>query len=157
MQNAKCKVQARVLLVEDAFRSRLDLAPLRRIARRAAMEQGLRRGALNVVLTGDEDLRRLNRVHRGIDAPTDVLSFPLGEGFSEDDVLGEVYISLPYARRRASQRRRALQREVLHLMVHGILHLAGYDHQTDEAWQDMEQETRRYTGNRQQATGNSKT
>jgi rRNA maturation RNase YbeY len=138
-------MQIRVLLAEEAFRSRLDLAHLRRIGRRAAREQGLRRGAVNVVLTGDEDLRRLNRAHRGIDAPTDVLSFSLGERLSEDDVLGEVYISLPYARRRASQQRRALRREVLHLMVHGLLHLAGYDHQTDAAWQDMERETRRYT------------
>ena len=99
------------------------------------------------MLTGDEDLRRLNRTHRGIDAPTDVLSFDLREGaFSEGDgVLGEVYISLPYARRRAAQRRRSLQSEVLHLTVHGVLHIAGYDHETDGAWRDMERETRRYT------------
>ena len=138
-------MQIHVLHAQDMLRCRLDLEGLRRVARRAALEHGLGRGALNVVLTGDEDLRRLNRAHRGIDAPTDVLSFSLGEGFSEDDVLGEVYISLPYARRRASQRRRSLQWEVLHLMVHGILHLAGYDHQTDAAWQAMERETRRYT------------
>lgn len=110
------------------------------------MEHGLSRGALNVVLTGDEDLRRLNRTHRGIDAPTDVLSFDLrGGAFSEGDgVLGEVYISLPYARRRAARRRRSLQSEVLHLAVHGVLHIAGHDHQTDAMWREMERETRKY-------------
>jgi probable rRNA maturation factor len=126
-------------------RSRLDLRTIRRIARRAALGHGLRGGTLNVVLAGDDDLCRLNRTHRRIDAPTDVLSFDLRGGASAgDDLLGEVYISLPYARRRASRQRRSLQREVLHLAVHGILHVAGHDHETEGAWREMERETRKY-------------
>ena len=148
MHPAPERLDLRVLVVEGAspFRSRLDLRAIRRTVRRAALDQGLRQGTLNLVLTGDDDLRRLNRAHRGIDAPTDVLSFDLREGASSgEDPLGEVYISLPYARRRASERRRSLQREVLHLAVHGVLHVAGHDHETDEAWREMERETRRYT------------
>lgn len=99
-------------------------------------------GVVNLVLTGDDELHLLNLKFRGVDAPTDVLSFDLGGG--EDGVAGEVYLSLPYARRRSSLRKRSFQREVTHLAVHGILHIAGHDHQTEADWKAMERETRRH-------------
>ena len=136
------RLDLRVVLVKGAMpsRSRLDLAGLRRVAGRA--RSGLR-GRIDVVLTGDDELRRLNRAFRGMNAPTDVLSFDMGDG-APDGLAGEVYISLAYARRRASKRRRSLQKEVLHLTIHGILHIAGHGHETDEAWRAMERETRKY-------------
>jgi probable rRNA maturation factor len=72
-------------------------------------------------------MRRLNREWRRIDRPTDVLSFPSGEpGF-----LGDVAIDVPYAARQARRRGHALDREVQLLLAHGVLHLAGHDHETD--------------------------
>lgn len=86
------------------------------------------RATVSVLLCGDARMRRLNREWRRIDRPTDVLSFPSGEpGF-----LGDVAIDLPYAARQARKRGHALEREVQLLLAHGVLHLMGHDHETDD-------------------------
>ena len=86
---------------------------------------------LSLALVDDAEIRRLNRDYRGKDRPTDVLSFSLREGeFGEvSSAIGDVVISLDTARRQASERRSTLAGEVDRLLVHGILHLAGYDHE----------------------------
>jgi probable rRNA maturation factor len=86
---------------------------------------------LSVSLVGDEEMRRLNRDYRGKDRTTDVLSFSLREGEQGDvaSALGDVVISLETAARQARERRSTIAREVDRLLVHGILHLAGYDHE----------------------------
>ena len=86
------------------------------------------KAAVSLLLCGDARMRRLNREFRKIDRPTDVLSFPAGEpGF-----LGDVAIDVPYAARQARRRGHALEREVQLLVVHGVLHLLGHDHETDD-------------------------
>lgn len=86
------------------------------------------RATVSVLLCGDARMRRLNRDFRRIDRPTDVLSFPSGEpGF-----LGDVAIDVPYAARQARKRGHTVGREVQLLLAHGVLHLLGYDHETDE-------------------------
>jgi len=85
------------------------------------------------VLTDDDAVRALNRDFREVDRPTDVLSFPLADpdALRQPDApvfLGEIYISLDTARAQARAARRPFGREVAHLVVHGILHLAGHDH-----------------------------
>ena len=82
-------------------------------------------------LAGDDEVQRLNAELRGKDRPTDVLSFAGGktlEGFH----LGDVLISLDTARRQASELEHSLQREVEELLLHGILHCLGHDHETDQ-------------------------
>jgi probable rRNA maturation factor len=88
-------------------------------------------GELSVSLVGDEEIRRLNREYRGKDRATDVLSFSLREGEHGDvaSALGDVVISLETAARQARERRATIEWEVDRLLVHGILHLAGYDHE----------------------------
>jgi probable rRNA maturation factor len=91
---------------------------------------------LTIVLAGDEQLRRLNLDFLGVDAPTDVLSFPAsgprerGESDPESGVpyLGDVLISVPRAADQARAAGHAVEAEVQLLVVHGILHLLGYDH-----------------------------
>ncbi len=90
-----------------------------------------------MLLTGDEEIRTLNRDYRGIDSPTDVLSFSQNEGedfgASEDESpLGDVVISIETARRQAQEQDRSLEEEVDTLLVHGLLHLLGYDHAEPE-------------------------
>ena len=97
---------------------------------------------LSIVVTGDETIRRLNREYAGEDTSTDVLAFSLREGeefVSPDGVqrLGEVIISYPTARRQADEAGRAIVEEVAHLLVHGILHLLGYDHAGPEEEAEM--------------------
>lgn len=90
---------------------------------------------LTVVLTDDARIQELNRDYLGIDAPTDVLSFPASEtDGSEIDpetgspYLGDILISLPYAARSAAKAGHPLEAEVQLLVVHGVLHLLGHDH-----------------------------
>jgi probable rRNA maturation factor len=102
---------------------------------------------VGVVITGQERIQELNLVHRGIDEPTDVLSFPMSEDLTDaeedgemaefvgppDGVrhLGEVIISFPQALRQAADEGHEVGREVTILLVHGMLHLLGYDHGGD--------------------------
>jgi probable rRNA maturation factor len=85
---------------------------------------------LEIVLGGDEATRVLNNQYLGIDAPTDVLSFPAGEIDPETGrpYLGDVVISLPRAMDQAVQRGHTVAAELQLLVVHGVLHLLGYDH-----------------------------
>ena len=91
-------------------------------------EARARRASLSILLCGDARMRTLNREWQGLDLPTDVLSFPSGEpGF-----LGDVVIDVPYAARQAKRRGHPVSREVRILLAHGLLHLLGYDHETDD-------------------------
>lgn len=86
---------------------------------------------LSLSLVDDAEIRRLNRAYRGKDRPTDVLSFSLREGeFGRvSSALGDVVISLETAKRQGREHGLTLGEEVNRLLVHGILHLAGYDHE----------------------------
>jgi len=84
---------------------------------------------LSVLLTGDRAIRALNRRWRGLDRPTDVLSFPLHEPPGRSAELGDVAISIDTARRRARRSGSPLLAEVDRYLVHGILHLLGHDHE----------------------------
>jgi probable rRNA maturation factor len=93
---------------------------------------------LSVMLADDAMLRELNRTYRGTDAATDVLSFAQSEGeaFAQPagawPHLGDIIISVDTARRQAIEYGQTLQEELQHLVVHGLLHLLGYDHESPE-------------------------
>ena len=94
-----------------------------------------KRSELSVVLTGDGEVKKLNRRYRKKDKTTDVLSFPLLEGKRLKTVkgsipLGDVVISIPQTRRQARQQGKDFRQELALLLTHGILHLLGYDHGT---------------------------
>jgi len=86
--------------------------------------------SLGVRFTGDRAMRRLNRDFRGKDKSTDVLSFP-GESTPEGRHLGDIVISVPTAERQAGEQGHGLEREVKTLLLHGVLHCLGYDHEND--------------------------
>jgi probable rRNA maturation factor len=98
---------------------------------------------LTLVLVDDLKMQQLNREHRGEDAPTDVLSYPLAEpedeGFPEVPHLGDVVISLDTAARQAAAQGHTVELEVVTLAAHGLTHLLGCDHQTEEAWTTFHQ------------------
>jgi probable rRNA maturation factor len=124
-------------------RQRIDAARLRRVLRTAG--RALRAsGEVSVVLGGDRLLRRLNRDYRGRDRPTDVLSFP---GAGGEEGLGDVVISVPTAARNARRQGHSVHRELDILALHGLLHVLGYDHETDDGTMArLERRLRRQVG-----------
>ncbi|MEW5921702.1 MAG: rRNA maturation RNase YbeY [Bacillota bacterium] len=99
-------------------------------------------GEVSIVLVDNSYIHELNLTYRGKDAPTDVLAFNLQDGCAaaeEDDLLGDVVISLEKATEQSRALGHSLKREVAFLAVHGILHLLGYDHDSDAAEQEMKE------------------
>ncbi len=88
-------------------------------------------GEVSVLLAGDERIRVLNRDFRGKDHSTDVLSFPAAPTFAAAGQAGDLAISLEAASRQAAKYGHPLETEVKLLMLHGLLHLAGFDHESD--------------------------
>jgi probable rRNA maturation factor len=104
---------------------------------RATLDRiGRQDSVLTVTFIRDRAMRRLNRDYRGIDGPTDVLSFAYyeeGEAVVRNETrhIGDVVISVETAERYARESGLSFDREIEHLVIHGALHLAGYDHETD--------------------------
>jgi probable rRNA maturation factor len=125
--------------VGKSFASSLTEVRLESVARRVLEAEGVGAAEFSVAVTDDETVRSLNREYAGEDAVTDVLSFSQREG--EQFVappggvapLGEVIIAYPQAARQGAERGSSAEAEVARLLIHGILHLLGYDHaQPDE-------------------------
>jgi probable rRNA maturation factor len=135
--------------IDEEFRKHFDEEWLQGLVERCLRVQGLNSEVeLSLLLTGDETVRDLNQRYRGIDETTDVLSFALTEG--EDLVsslfitppdgvlhLGEVIISYPQAVRQAENTCHGVERELALLIVHGVLHLLGYDHDEPDREREM--------------------
>ena len=105
---------------------------------------------VSLVLADDAYIQELNCHYRGKDMPTDVLSFALNEGEEpeiiggpEENLLGDIIISLETAQRQAADYGHSLDRELAFLTVHGLLHLLGYDHENEEDRQAMRAEEER--------------
>jgi probable rRNA maturation factor len=99
----------------------------------AQLAPAMARGELCVALVSDRRMRALNRQFRGIDAVTDVLSFPSSdESASSAAFLGDIVIAQGVAKRQAKEHGHTLKTEIQTLALHGLLHLLGYDHETDD-------------------------
>lgn len=124
-------VYLRVRLTRFAVRQ----TTLAHLAERVLSAVGESRSELSLELTGDRRMQRLNREYRKKDRPTDVLAFPIREAALPRVVrpvtpmLGDVVISLPTAVRQAKEAGRSIDIELAMLLVHGVLHLCGYDHE----------------------------
>ena len=122
--------ESRSIVLRGAKRWRLSEAPLLRAAS-AALDAGApdAQGEVTLVFIGDRAMRRLNARYRGKDRPTDVLSFDVGDGRSRDEPFGDVVVSVETARRQARAYQATAVEELQRLIVHGVLHLCGFDHQ----------------------------
>ncbi len=115
------------------YADKLKPALLRKTAQATLDQQRVKqRVELTVVITGNAQLRALNRAFRNVDAPTDVLSFATTDQLQPDTTyLGDVIISYPKAREQAKAGGHPVEAEVQLLVVHGVLHLLGHDHYTE--------------------------
>lgn len=116
--------------IQARFGRRLRLRTLSSYLESAVAAVKLR-GDVSVLLTGDAEVRRLNRQFRRKDKPTDVLSFPARKLSGNQPFAGDVAISVETAARQAEDLGHSLATETQILMLHGLLHLAGYDHERD--------------------------
>jgi probable rRNA maturation factor len=138
-----------ILIDEKGVRTRGLKNLLKTIARRLLKEVAMDHSCeLSILLTDNDTIRDLNRLHRGIDSPTDVLAFPMREGFemahfpagSAPELLGDIVISLDRTQRQATEQGHSFEYEMAFLFTHGLLHLLGY---TDEEPEELEEIKRR--------------
>lgn len=134
-------------VIDDDYESVVDPITIIAAIERTLATSRRPRAALTVAFTSDEAVHALNRDYRGVDAPTDVLSFPSHALGREDgaslalppelidtvaDYLGDIVIAVPYAQRQAAHYENSLTAELRLLAVHGVLHLLGHDHERPE-------------------------
>ncbi|MEE8448956.1 MAG: rRNA maturation RNase YbeY [Thermodesulfobacteriota bacterium] len=115
-----------VLVINCQKRIKLNLVRLRKVAREALKRLGCLDKELSVALVDDGKMMELNRRYLGRDRPSDVLAFPMDS--DDGPLLGDVVISVDRALAQAKQARKGLDEELIILLLHGVLHLLGYDH-----------------------------
>ncbi len=122
----------------------VSAAVIKRRAAKMLAHLKLTKVELSIALVDDATIHELNRTYRHKDKPTDVLSFPLFDPVPEKPVgmLGDVILSIDTARKQAKKHKRPLLGELTMLLAHGVLHLLGFDHQTDAEEADMTARTR---------------
>ncbi|MHB1041709.1 MAG: rRNA maturation RNase YbeY [Eubacteriales bacterium] len=124
--------------VDDEFSSFLSV-----VAGEVLKEEGYdMESEVGLVFVDEDYIHGLNLQYRGVDAPTDVLSFAMQEGEQmpdegDENILGDVVISLQTALRQAGEYGHSFRREAAYLTVHGVLHLLGYDHQNEQDQAEM--------------------
>ena len=132
-----------VLVESDHWRKDGEAAAVARQAvTEAATALSTARAELAIVLTDDSAMRALNRIWRGVDKATNVLSFPTKRAGEGPPLLGDIVLAYDTIAREASHQRKPFAHHVAHLAVHGFLHLLGYDHEQHADAEAMEQAER---------------
>jgi rRNA maturation RNase YbeY len=137
MSTTRRSTSSRIEIINRQRLRKIDRDRAAALSRAVLDRIGRRDAALTVTFIRDRAMRRLNRDYRGIDGPTDVLSFAYHEGeeapaCDETSHIGDVVISVETAGRYARELGLSFDREIELLVIHGALHLAGYDHETDD-------------------------
>ena len=119
-------------MIEAVNRQRkfkIDTKAWETFATRASAAIGHKESSATIAFVSDKAIRQLNRQFRGVDKATDVLSFPAGD--TDESNLGDIAISVETAAAQAKENGLTFEDEVAQLILHGLLHLSGYDHETD--------------------------
>jgi probable rRNA maturation factor len=133
-----------VLLESELWKDQKNIRTVvRRAVAAAATDVSTGAAELAVVLTDDAAIRLLNRQWRGIDAATNVLSFPTPDTDGGPPLLGDIVLAHETVAREARAQCKPFAHHVAHLAVHGFLHLVGYDHERDDEAETMEAAERR--------------
>ena len=119
-----------------------EIKLIKKTIRYALKFEKIKNAKFNIIIVNNEEIHKINKEYRGIDRPTDVISFALedvsDEGYKlEKRELGDIYISIDKAREQAKEYGHSLNRELRFLSVHGLLHLLGYDHMKKEDEKEM--------------------
>ncbi|RJO62718.1 MAG: rRNA maturation RNase YbeY [Dehalococcoidia bacterium] len=137
------------VLFDEGFEGAIDEGFLRQVATKALTAEHQSDAEMGILVTGQEQIRQLHKEYIGEDEPTDVLSFAMREKSEVDSPdfvfpagdaahLGEVIISYPQAELQAAEHGHSARKEVAILLIHGALHLLGYDHDEPERQKKMQ-------------------
>ena len=131
----------------DIEKSSMDIDEIKSLLKNIYKQENIdQKCELNIIFVDNQYIHRLNKRYRNIDSATDVLSFPVDTVFLPDGVciLGDIFISIERAKEQAKMYNVSLLEEVKHLVIHGILHLLGYHHNTEEQRIKMQDLERKY-------------
>jgi probable rRNA maturation factor len=138
-------MQQKKILIDNQQKTKIQTSRISQKTERILNALGCNAHEISIVILDDQSMVQLNQTYRGIDKTTNVLAFPMQEGqFSEitPGLLGDVVISLETAEREATAAKISLEERVSQLLIHGILHLLGFDHERgDEDADTMEQKS----------------
>lgn len=112
------------------------------VVRTALSEHDVREAEVSVLFIDDPEMQALNASHRDIDRPTDVLAFAMRESdgpMAMNSILGDIVVSVETANRQADEHSHSTEQEISFLLIHGLLHLLGFDHKTNEQGAEMRQ------------------
>jgi probable rRNA maturation factor len=138
-----CEELSAGVMIQNRSRLKIDLKRIKRLVSLILKKLSHQDSEISILFTDDDEIRVLNKQYRGKDKPTDVLSFSQGSWVKGQGsgkpcplplapcpyLLGDVVISLETAGRQAKERGHSFEKEILILLVHGILHLVGYEHE----------------------------
>jgi probable rRNA maturation factor len=142
--SVRAALKVDVLVESDLWKDQRNIkSVVRRAVAAAATDVSTGAAELAVVLTDDSAIRLLNRQWRGIDAATNVLSFPTPDTDGDPPLLGDIVLAHETVARESRAQRKPFAHHVAHLAVHGFLHLVGYDHERDDEAETMEEAERR--------------
>jgi probable rRNA maturation factor len=138
------------ILIDKSYKGHINEGWLQGLTREVLAAEGVESSSeISLVITGQEKIRELNLTYLGRDEPTDVISFSMLPEYSGTEQasfiappdgikhLGEVIISYPQAVIQAEERKHTIKRELTILLIHGVLHILGYDHEEPETGQKM--------------------
>ena len=114
--------------VNQKIGKKITKIKLEKVVAEALKIIGREGGKISVAIVGDKEIKKLNKKYRNKDKVTDVLSF----GYSASPLLGEIVICLPQVKRQAKENNVVWENELIFILIHGVLHLCGYDHEKSE-------------------------
>jgi probable rRNA maturation factor len=118
--------------INNRTKNKIDIALVKSTTEKFFQKYKLNKKEVSIAFVGDKEISKLNRIYRKIDKATDVLSFS-GEG----DFLGEIVIDYAQIKRQAKEFKKNINEELIFILVHGLLHLAGYDDRTEKGSAEM--------------------
>lgn len=126
--------------VTNKTKSRIDLSVVKKIAEKFLLIYKLKKKEVSIVFIGDQEMKRINYKYRKKNKTTDVLSFGVNgnESFVDNDFFGEILINYQQIKRQAKDRKVTIKEELIFILVHGLIHLLGYDDKTAKQAQVME-------------------
>ena len=116
-----------IVEINNKTKSKVNLKSIKQIVEVFLLKYNLKNKEVSIAFVGDKTIQNLNNKYRHINKITDVLSFS-----GEDDFLGEVIIDCNQIKRQAKENKKTFEQELIFILIHGLLHLAGYNDQTDK-------------------------